>query len=172
MDKIFAEVENYINITRHKANAKKELTTIAMKQDKTVFEFYHWIFDLWTITDIQSEDQIEMFQALLLPWIYNQLSMKQHTDFNTLLYDARLVEEMQKENAICFLHQNKPMYNQSSSFDCVVLTNTSASKNACGNSCTRGFSVDQQGSYRTPWLQSLLDGLSNGTNQKQALQNW
>ena len=37
-----------------------------MKQDKTVSEFYHWIFDLWTIAGTQSEDQIEMFQILLL----------------------------------------------------------------------------------------------------------
>ena len=46
VNKIFAEVENYMNITQHKANAKKELTTIAMKQDETVSEFYHQIFDL------------------------------------------------------------------------------------------------------------------------------
>ena len=56
-----------MNITQHKANAKKELTTIAMKQDKIVFEFYHQIFDLWTMADTQSENQIEIFQALLLP---------------------------------------------------------------------------------------------------------
>ena len=43
---MFAEVENYMDITQHKANTKKELTTIAMRQDETVFEFYHQIFDL------------------------------------------------------------------------------------------------------------------------------
>ena len=58
---MFAEVENYMDITQHKANAKKALTKIAMKQNKKVFEFYHQIFDLWTIAGTQSEDQIEMF---------------------------------------------------------------------------------------------------------------
>ena len=46
VDKMFAEVKNYIDITQHKANAKKELTTITMKQDKTIFEFYYRIFAL------------------------------------------------------------------------------------------------------------------------------
>ena len=76
MDEIFAEVENYIDITQHKTNAKKKLTTIPIKQDKTVSKFYHQIFNLWTIAGTQSKDQIEMFQASLLLWIYNQLSMK------------------------------------------------------------------------------------------------
>ena len=58
---MFAKVENYIDIPQHKANVKKKLTIIAMKQDKTVFEFYHWIFDLWTMVGTRSEDQIEMF---------------------------------------------------------------------------------------------------------------
>ena len=43
---MFAEVENYEDITQHKANANKELTMIAMKQDNIVFEFYHQIVDL------------------------------------------------------------------------------------------------------------------------------
>ena len=46
MDKMFAEVENYMNIIQHKANAKKELAMITMKQNKTVSEFYHQIFAL------------------------------------------------------------------------------------------------------------------------------
>ena len=82
---MFTEVENYIDITQHKANAKKKLTTIAMKQDKTVSKFYYQIFDLWIITGTQSEDQIKIFQALLLPWICNQISMKRYTNFSTLL---------------------------------------------------------------------------------------
>ena len=41
MDEMFAEVENYMDIIQHKVNAKKKLTTIAMKQNKTVSEFYH-----------------------------------------------------------------------------------------------------------------------------------
>ena len=49
VDKMFAEIENYMDITQHKANAKKELITIAMKQDKMVSKFYHRIFDLWTM---------------------------------------------------------------------------------------------------------------------------
>ena len=46
VDKMFTKVENYMDITQHKANAKKKLTTIVMRQDKTVSEFYHQIFDL------------------------------------------------------------------------------------------------------------------------------
>lgn len=88
------EVEDYMDITQHKANAKKELTTIAMKQDETVSEFYHRIFDLWTVAGTRDEDQIEMFQASLSPWICNQLSMKRYTGFNSLLRDARLGERM------------------------------------------------------------------------------
>ena len=76
VDEIFTEVENYMDITQHKANAKKELTMIAMRQNETVSEFYHWIFDLWTMAGMQSEDQIKMFQVLLSLWICNQLSMK------------------------------------------------------------------------------------------------
>ena len=38
---MFVEVENYMDITQHKVNAKKILTMIAMKQDKTVSKFYH-----------------------------------------------------------------------------------------------------------------------------------
>ena len=49
VDKMFAEVENYMDITQHKANAKKKLTMIAMKQEEMVFEFYYQIFDLWTM---------------------------------------------------------------------------------------------------------------------------
>ena len=63
---MFAEVENYMDMTQYKVNAKKKLTIIAMKQDKMVFKFYHQIFDLWTMADTQNEDQIEKFQALLL----------------------------------------------------------------------------------------------------------
>ena len=111
MDKMFAEVENYINIIQHKANAKKELTMITIKQDETISEFYLQIFALWTMAGTQSEDQIEMFQSLLLPWICNQLSVKRYTDFNTLLQDARLVEGMRKENATRFSHRDKPAYN-------------------------------------------------------------
>ena len=66
MDKMFAEVENYMDITQHKANAKKKLTMITMKQNKMVSEFYHQIFTLWTMAGTQSEDQIKMFQSLLL----------------------------------------------------------------------------------------------------------
>ena len=43
---MFTKVENYIDITQHKANAKKELTMITMKQDKTISEFYYQIFAL------------------------------------------------------------------------------------------------------------------------------
>ena len=46
VDKMFTEVENYIDITQYKANAKKELIMITMKQNKTVSEFYHRIFAL------------------------------------------------------------------------------------------------------------------------------
>ena len=56
MDKMFAEVKNYIDIIQHKVNANKELTTITMKQDKTIFEFYHQIFALWTMAGTQSDD--------------------------------------------------------------------------------------------------------------------
>ena len=41
VDEMFAEVENYIDITQHKANAKKVLTIITMKHNKTVSEFYY-----------------------------------------------------------------------------------------------------------------------------------
>ena len=97
----------------------------------------------------QSENQIEMFQALLFPWICNQLSMKRYTNFNTLLHNARLIEEMRKENATRFLHRDKPMYNQSSGSSCMASTSTSASENACSNGATRG-SFGQQGSYSNP----------------------
>ena len=46
VDKIFAEIKNYMDITQHKANAKKKLTMITIKQDKTISEFYHQIFAL------------------------------------------------------------------------------------------------------------------------------
>ena len=46
MDKMFAKVENYMDIIQHKANAKKKLTMITMKLDKTISEFYHQIFAL------------------------------------------------------------------------------------------------------------------------------
>ena len=39
VDKMFAEVENYMNIPQHKTNVKKKLTTINMKQDKTISDF-------------------------------------------------------------------------------------------------------------------------------------
>ena len=41
VDKMFAEVENYMDITQYKANVKKELIMIIMKQDETVSEFFH-----------------------------------------------------------------------------------------------------------------------------------
>ena len=135
VDKIFAEVKNYMDITQYKANTKKELTTIAMRQDKTVS-----IFNLWTMADTQSEDQTKMFQILLSLWICNQLSTKQYTDFNTLLHNARLVKEMRKENAICFPHWDKPTYNQSSGSSRVAPTSASASENACENGATGGSS--------------------------------
>ena len=65
-----------MDITQHKANVKKKLTMITMKQDEIVSEFYHQIFALWTIASTQREDQIKIFQSLLLPWICNQLSTK------------------------------------------------------------------------------------------------
>ena len=43
---MLTEIENYIDITQHKANVKKEFTTITIKQDETIFEFYHQIFAL------------------------------------------------------------------------------------------------------------------------------
>ena len=46
VNKMFVKVENYIDITQHKTNAKKKLTAIAMRQDKMIFELYHQIFDL------------------------------------------------------------------------------------------------------------------------------
>ena len=46
VDKMFAEVENYMDITQHKVNAKKELTMITIKQDETISEFYHQNFAL------------------------------------------------------------------------------------------------------------------------------
>lgn len=150
VDKMFAEVENYMDITQHKANTKKELTMITMKQDKIISEFYHQIFALWTMAGTQSEDQIEIFQSLLSPWICNQLSVKQYTDFNTLLQNARLVEEMQKKNATCFSCQDKPTYNQSSGSSGVAPTSTSASKNARENGSTKGSSVGRQGFYNNP----------------------
>ena len=146
---MFAKVENYIDITQYKANTKKKLITITMKQDGTISEFYHRIFALWTMAGTQSEDQIKMFQALLLPWISNQLSIKWYTDFNTLLQDAKLMEEMRKENTICFSRWNKPTYNWSSGSSCVAPTSTSISKNTSGNSATKSFS-DRQRSYTNP----------------------
>ena len=146
MDKIFAKVENYMNITQHKANAKKKLTTIAMRQDKTVSEFYYQIFDLQTIAGMQSENQIKMFQILLSLWICNQLSIKRYTDFNILLHDARLVEGMKKENTTCFPYWDKPMYNWSSGSGYIAPISTSASENARDNGIIDGFS-GRQGSY-------------------------
>ena len=46
VDKMFAEIKNYIDITQHKVNAKKELTIITIKQNETISEFYHQIFVL------------------------------------------------------------------------------------------------------------------------------
>ena len=46
VDKMFTEVENYMDTTQHKANTKKEFTMITIKQDETVSEFYHQIFAL------------------------------------------------------------------------------------------------------------------------------
>ena len=171
VDKIFAEVENYMNITQHKANAKKKLTMIAMRQDKMVSEFYHRIFDLWTIAGMQSENQIEIFQALLSPWICNQLSTKWYTDFNTLLHNTRLVEEMRKENAICFPCQNSQCTIRVVALVAWPLQAQIQVKMHVAMALPIVFLADKD-SIAIQWLQGLLDGLDNGTNHKQTLQNW
>ena len=97
----------------------------------------------------QSEDQIKMFQILLLLWICNQLSIKRYINFNTLLHDARVVEGIKKENAIYFPYWDKPTYNQSNNFGCMALTSISESENAYDNGATGGSS-GQQRSYSNP----------------------
>ena len=57
------------------------------------------------------------------------------------------MEKMRKENVTCFSHWNKPTYNWSSGSGCVASTSTSASKNVCENSGTRGSSIGQQRFY-------------------------
>ena len=72
--------------------------------------------------------------------------MKQYTDFNTLLYDAKLVKKIQKKNAIYFPHWDRPTYNWSSSSGCMAPISTNASENVRGNGATKDFS-GWQGSY-------------------------
>lgn len=150
VDGMFAEVENYMDVTQHKANAKKELTTVAMRQDETVSEFYHRIFELWTMAGTRSEDQIEMFQASLSPWICNQLSMKRYKDFNTLLQDARLVEGMRKKNATRFPRRDKPTSNRNSGSGRVAPPSSSTNENARGNNAAGGPFVGRQGFNSNP----------------------
>ena len=107
LEAFFDEVEHYMGIHLQTTQAKKDLTTIKMKPEESVNEYYHRIFKLWQRAKTLEEDRIRQFLVTIKPTISAALVGTDFTTMRTLLDKARTIEDRKKEISFTHFKDNK-----------------------------------------------------------------
>ena len=97
LNTFFKEIESYLGIAYLTKDAKKELKEISMNKDETVTEYYHRMFKLWQRAKIPADERIETFKDTLRPNIALSLLGRDFISLETLLHEARKIEQGRKE---------------------------------------------------------------------------
>ena len=79
------------------AKAKRELNTIVIKFNKSVNEYYYWLFKLWKDVNISTDERMEKFKLTLKPSISHILLAGKYNSLHKLLTVARSIEEQKQK---------------------------------------------------------------------------
>lgn len=97
LEAFFKKIQSYLGIAYLAKNAKKELREISMNKNETVTEYYHRLFKLWQRAKTPAEDRIETFKDILKPSVAVPLLSRDFDSLETLLHEARKIEQGRKE---------------------------------------------------------------------------
>ena len=97
------------------AKAKCELNTIVMRSDKSVNEYYHWLFKLWKNANTLINEHMKKFKLMLKPSIFHVLLAKKYNSLRELLAAARSVEK-QKKKSVAIFHEIQNRHRNFSSY--------------------------------------------------------
>ena len=78
------------------AKTKHKLNTIVMHSNKSMNEYYHWLFKLWENADTSVDERMEKFKLTLKLSISHVLLLKRHNSLHKLLATAKFIEEQKK----------------------------------------------------------------------------
>lgn len=90
---LFDETKHWMGVHLQATEAKQELITIAMRNTKSVSEYYHRIFKLWMRVKTSTDERIVKFTRSLKPGISTPLLGRKFTSIRAVLDKARDIED-------------------------------------------------------------------------------
>ena len=143
---LFDKTEHWIGVHLQATKAKQELITIAMKNTKSVSEYYHRIFKLWTKAKTSIDKRIVKFTRLLKLGISMLLLSRKFTSIRAVLDETRDIKNAQKEITYMFFRQDNRQQQQSS----LKFSRKSNSRSSVGTSRDSATSGGSEGKDRKP----------------------
>ncbi len=93
----FKKVENYLEKIYLTKNAKKKLRKINMNKNETMTEYYHRMFKFWQRVKTFANERMKIFKKILKSSIAISLLERNFDNLETLLHEARKIEQDRKK---------------------------------------------------------------------------
>ena len=115
MEGFYQQIEHCMGIHMLTEWAKEELHIVTIKSNKTVDEYYQWIFKLWEQAKTPERERVKRFEITLKPSIAHALIGQKHTKIMDVLDAAREVKHRKSQISSKFLREARTVQKSSGS---------------------------------------------------------